>query len=225
LNFTPGTKGGIDVKALKDSLIELPQARRRRFIEEYELSTENAKTLTDDKNLADFFEQAMSELRAWLIALGELEGTEEEIWDKGKAKLAKLTANWLTNKLIALIYKDGKDIVEIINITPENFAEFVTLMHQNKINSTIGQKLLEKMYQTGKDPSVIMDEEDLTKGADEVDLKKIISQVIADNPKQIELYKKGKTTVIQYFIGQVMRQTKGRADPNVIKELLEKELS
>lgn len=220
LNFTPGAPGGFDVKAIKDSLIELPSARRKRLIEEFDLSAENAKVLTDDKGLADFFEHAISELRAWLISLGEAEGTEEEIWQKNKGQLAKLAANWLTNKLMAIVYKDGKDLVEIVNITPENFAEFITLIKQNKINSTIAQKLLEKMYETGKDPSDIMAEEDLGKGTKTADLEKIISQVIASNPKQVEQYQAGKETLIQFFIGQVMKETKGQADPQQLKDIL-----
>ncbi len=220
LNFTSGTPEAIDVKALKDSLIELPQARRKRLIEEFDLSAENAKILTDDKGLADFFEQAISELRAWLISLGETEGTEEEIWQKGKAKLAKLTANWLINKLLALTFKEGRNINACQEITPENFAEFITIVYQNKVNSTVAQKLLEKMCQTGKDPSVIIDEEDLSKGTAEGEIEKIINQVIAESPKQVEQYKAGKETLIQYFIGQVMRLTKGQADPQQIKDIL-----
>ncbi len=220
LNFSADAPDAINVKALRDSLIELPQARRKRFIDEYDLAAENAKTLTDDKYLADFFEQTMSELRAWLIALGEIEGTNEEIWQKGKSKLAKLTSNWLINKLMAIVYKDGQDLVEIVNITPENFAEFITLIYQNKINSMVGQKLLEKMFATGGDPSDIMEQEDLGKSADQNELETTINQIIAANPKQVEQYKAGKETVIQFFIGQVMRTTKGQADPQQLKDIL-----
>jgi len=220
LNFSKDAPNGIDVIAIKDGLIELPQARRQRFIEEFELSAENARTLTEDKNLAVFFEQVISELRAWLIALGEVEGTDEEIWQKGKAKLAKLTTNWLINKLMAIVYKDGKDLVEIVNITPENFAEFMTIIYQNKINSTVAQKLLERMYETGKDPSDIMTEENLDKSQTSGELDSVVDQIIATNPKQVEQYKAGKETVIQFFIGQVMKETKGRADPEKTKEML-----
>jgi len=220
LNFTPDTPGAIDVTKIKNSLIELPQAKRQRFIDEFNLSTENAKVITDDKNLADFFEQVISELRGWLVSLDETEGTSEEIWQNNKAKLTKLASNWLVNKLSALMIKDGKTINTCQEITPENFAEFITLLYQNKINSTIGQQLLEKMCQTGKDPSVIMEEEDLSKGQDEGELDSIIDQVIAQNPKQVEQYKAGKETVIQYFIGQVMKATKGQADPQSLKDIL-----
>jgi len=225
LNFTATTTAAINVKKIKESLIELPQAKRQRFIEEYELSAENAKVITDDKSLASFFEKAVSELRAWLISLDETEGTEEEVWQKNKAKLTKLTANWLVNKLLTLVYKESKDLNTCQEITPENFAEFITLVYQNKINSTIAQKILEKMCRTGKDPSVILEEEDFGQGAKTGDLQKIISQIIADNPKQVEQYKKGKTTVIQFLIGQAMKQTKGAADPGQAKDLLEKELN
>ncbi len=220
LNFNPNQANGVNVEKIKNSMPELPQAKRQRFKDEYELSAENAKILTDDKNMAEFFEKAMSELRAWLISLGEIEGTNQEAWQKGKGKLSKLTADWLTNKLLAIIYKDGKDIVETINITPENFAEFITIIYQNKINSSIAQMLLEKMYLTGKDPSDIMDEEDLSKGTDENELKKIIEQIIERNPKQVEQYKAGKETLIQFFIGQIMKVTKGKANPQESKKIL-----
>ncbi|MFA6215205.1 MAG: Asp-tRNA(Asn)/Glu-tRNA(Gln) amidotransferase subunit GatB [Patescibacteria group bacterium] len=221
LNFKPGAENAIDVKALRDSLIELPQAKRQRFITEYDLSAENAKILSDDKTLASFFEHAISELRAWLIALGETEGTEEEIWQKNKGKLSKLAANWLINKLLAITHKDAS---AELKITPENFAEFITIVYQNKVNSTIAQKLLEKMHQTGKDPSVIMDEEDLTKSQDSGSLEIIIEKIIAANPKQVGQYKKGKTTLIQFFVGQIMRETKGQADPSQIKDILTNKL-
>ncbi|MFA6410693.1 MAG: Asp-tRNA(Asn)/Glu-tRNA(Gln) amidotransferase subunit GatB [Candidatus Buchananbacteria bacterium] len=216
LNFEPGTPNAIDVVAIKESLIELPQAKRQRYIEEFDLSAENAKIVTDDKNLADFFEQTISELRAWLISLGEVEGTSEEIWQKSKAKLAKLAHNWLVNKLMALTYKDGKKL----NVTPENFAEFITIIYENKINSSIAQKLLEIMHTTGKDPSAIMDEQDLGKGVENKDIEKIADSIIAQNPSQVEQYKNGKETLIQFFIGQMMRQTKGQADPEQLKNIL-----
>lgn len=224
INFSPKAPNAIDLKELESQLIELPQAKRKRFVEEFDISAENAKILADDKNLASFFEQTISELRAWLISLGDAEGTEEEIWQKNKAKLAKLTCNWLINKLLAIIYKGGQEISEQ-KINPENFAEFVTIIYRNKVNSTIAQKLLEVMWQTGKDPSVILEEGDLGSSQTGEDLEKIIDQTIKENPKQAEQYRNGKTTILQYFVGQVMKQTKGQADPETTKQLLEKKLN
>jgi len=211
----------INIERIKQGMPELPQAKRRRFMGEFALSAENAKILSDDAGLANFFEQAISELRAWLIALGETEGTEEEIWQQGKAKLAKLTANWLTNKLLGIAAKEGGETINADNnITPENFAEFITLIHQNKINSTIAQKLLEMMYQTGKDPSVIMEEEDLSGSQSDQDLEKIVDQIIKNNPAQVDQFKGGKEILLQFFVGQVMKETKGQADPQTIKDVL-----
>ncbi|MFA5022116.1 MAG: Asp-tRNA(Asn)/Glu-tRNA(Gln) amidotransferase subunit GatB [Patescibacteria group bacterium] len=221
LNFEPGQPDALNVAAIKDSLIELPQAKRQRYTQEFGLSLENAKIVTDEKGLADFFERTITELRAWLLSLDEVEGTQDEIWEKNKAKLAKLTYNWLINKLIALSYKDGKKI----NVTPENFAEFITIVYQNKINSAIAQKLLEIMHTTGKDPSVIMVEQDLDKNVKSGDIETIVDRIIAQNPNQVEQYKKGKTTLIQFFIGQIMRETKGQADPEQLKNILTNKLN
>lgn len=210
---------GIDVVKIKAKMPELPQARRQRFVKEYDLSADNAKILTDDKGLANFFEASLSELRSWLLALGEAEGTEEEVWTANKGRLAKLTANWLLNKLVAIATKEDKTIYACQEITPENFAEFITLIHGKKINSTIGQKVLELMCQTGKDPSVIIDEEDLTSEQDD-NLDQIVDRVIKNHPNQVAQYKGGKETVIQFLIGQVMKETKGQAEPQTAKEAL-----
>ncbi|OGY45666.1 MAG: glutaminyl-tRNA synthase (glutamine-hydrolyzing) subunit B [Candidatus Buchananbacteria bacterium RIFCSPHIGHO2_01_FULL_44_11] len=212
---------GIDLEKIKQSMPELPQAKHLRFMAEFGLTAENAKVLTDDKGLASFFEETISELRAWLIALGETEGTEEEIWEKGKAKLAKLTSNWLVNKLLGIAAKEGRTIFnDDSNINPENFAEFITIVYQNKINSTLAQKLLEIMYQTGQDPSVIMTEEDLTSHQTGQAVEEIIDQVIKNSPDQVKQFQNGKETIVQYFIGQVMSATKGQANPQEIKAVL-----
>ncbi|MBN1779067.1 MAG: Asp-tRNA(Asn)/Glu-tRNA(Gln) amidotransferase subunit GatB [Candidatus Buchananbacteria bacterium] len=217
-------KSGIDVEAIKQTMIELPQAKRQRFVTEYDLPLANAKILTDDKGLAVFFEQALSELRAWLIALDDVEGTQEEIWQKNKGTLAKLTSNWLINKLMAIAIKENKEVYSGENITPEDFAEFITLVHTRKVNSTIAQQILEKMFLTGKDPHEIL-EQDLGGNQQSNDnLTEIIQQVISQNQDQVNQYKAGKETVIQFLIGQVMKLTKGQADPQEAKDLLINEL-
>ena len=216
INFNPSAPNAIDVEKIKNSLPELPQNKRQRFMDEYGLSAENAKIITDDKNLAEFFEQVISELQAWLITL-DLEGTKEEIWENNKVKLTKIAANWLINKLMPIATISDSTFV---NITAENFAEFITLIYQNKINSTIGQKLLEKMNDSGKDPSNILEEEGFSQDQNAEELGKIIEKIVLDNPAQVEQYKSGKEAVFQYFVGQVMKETKGSADPNTTKDIL-----
>ena len=221
INFDPGTENAIDLTELKGSLPELPQAKRQRLVDEFGLTEDTAQTITGDKALANFFEQAMSELRSWLLSSGQTEGTEEDVWETGKAKLAKNCANWLTNKLLGILTKEKK---ELSVVSPENFAEFISLLYQNKINSTIALVLLEKMVKTGGDPSSIIDEEGLTAGQDSIDLDKIIDEIIAANAKQVEQYKGGKLTVIQFLVGQAMKQTKGQADPESVKQKFEEKL-
>lgn len=213
----------IDVEKIKRELPELPQAKRKRFQEQFELPADQAKILTEDKNLAAYTEKVISELTSWLATTGEMEGTPEEIWDKNKGKISKLVSKWLINRLLFHLNNEGINISQC-KITPENFAEFITIVYGGKINQASASKLLEEMYKTGKDPSNIMDEQDLTQIEDASELEEIVKKVIKNNPSQVELYKKGKTTVIQYFIGQVMKETKGKANPQIVKELLEKEL-
>jgi len=219
INFSKDAPDAIDVQELKRKLPELPQAKRQRFVDEFGMSLENAKIITDDKGLANFFEQVISELHAWLIALPEVEGSAEEIWEHNKGKASKLASNWLINKLMAIAIKENKEVHSNEQITPENFAEFITLVYQNKINSTVGQKVLEKMWQTGKDPSDILQEDGIGDAPNNDDLEKIIDQIIKDNPDQVKQYLEGKEAVLQFFIGQAMKQTKGQADPATTKDL------
>ena len=107
-------------------------------------------------------------------------------------------------------------------MTAENFAELCCLLYQNKINSSAGQKILEKMYLEGGDPTDIMSELGLEQIDDSAELEEAIKKVIIKNPAQLSDYKKGKVTLIQFFIGQVMAETRGKANPEIVKDLLEK---
>ncbi len=208
---------------LKTQLPELPITKRQRFIDQFGFTAEDARLLTSDKYLADFVENVISELKAWLITLETVEGSEEEIWQNNKKKLMKLVGGWLTSELFKLMNASNTPAKDL-KITPENFAEFITLIYQNKINSTAAQKILKLMFAKGSDPSHIMEEENLGQIDDSEELEKIVDQIIKDNPDQVAKYKSGKTNVFQYFIGQVMSATKGKADPKIVQELLNKKL-
>lgn len=211
------------VKEVKNSLPELPQAKQARFIQEYDFSPMDARTLVNNNELADYTEQVVSELKAWLMDLEEMEGSEQEIWEKHKKKLASSTANWLINKLGGLL-TEKKLSFKGIAITPENFAEFITLIYQGKINSRQAQDILKEMLETGADPSHIMDDHKMSQLDNEEELLEVIRQVIENNPQQAEDYKKGKVTLLKYFVGQVMKETQGRAEPVMAEKLLKKEL-
>src|SRR6056297_100915 len=212
-----------EIKNHQAYLTELPQDKRRRFMDMYELKGPDAKLLSADKELSFYFEQIISELKNWLQALESVEGTEEEIWFKHKKKLVKLVSNWLINKFIPLLTENNLQLNQN-KISAENFAEFLTLIYQNKINSANAQLLLKQMLLTGGDPSHIMDEEDLGQINSEEGLDKVIEQVITENPDQVKEYQAGKEAVLKYFVGMVMKKTKGKADPQKAEEVLKQKI-
>jgi aspartyl-tRNA(Asn)/glutamyl-tRNA(Gln) amidotransferase subunit B len=197
---------------IKADLIELPPAKKQRFIEQYELNDYDVEILVSDKALADYAEQVLSELHAWINASGDN-------WERQKKKLAKTAANWLISELFKHLNNDNKTIDDT-KITPENFAELITLVYQNKINSSAAQKILETMYVHGGDPSNIMGDLGLKQIDDKKELEKIVQEIIKSNSKQVEEYKVGKTALLQFFIGKTMAATGGKANPNIVSEIL-----
>ncbi|QQG52572.1 MAG: Asp-tRNA(Asn)/Glu-tRNA(Gln) amidotransferase subunit GatB [Candidatus Falkowbacteria bacterium] len=201
---------------IQASLPELPDEKMRRFEREYGLTRETAEILTSDRDLANWSEQVISELDAWIDANGD----ESERQDK---KLAKIAGNWITSELMRH-FKINNETVNQLKITAENFAELVSLIYQGKINSSAGQTILEFMYNQGGDPTDIMAEMGLEQMDDEAALEKTVIKIISDNQEQVDQYKKGKTNVIQFLLGKVMAETGGKANPKIVKELLEKNL-
>ncbi|MEK7557853.1 MAG: Asp-tRNA(Asn)/Glu-tRNA(Gln) amidotransferase subunit GatB [Patescibacteria group bacterium] len=199
-------------EAIKRKLIELPLEKIKRFKEEYFFTDYEAKILTQDKNLADYVENIISELRAWIESTGDN-------WDRQNKKLAKITANWLINELFKHFKNNTLD-TNNNKITAENFAEFICLVYQNKINSSAAQTVMSEMYKNGGDPTQIMANLGLEQLDDTEALKKIIKEVISKNQKQVEQYKNGKKNILQYFVGQIMAITKGKANPKLLIELL-----
>lgn len=202
------------IDQLKNELPEMPQAKTKRFIREYGLNLNIAEVLTNDKELADWTENVISELEAWIDANGDEEARQEK-------HLAISAANLITSELLKHLNSDNKKITDL-KITAENFAELCCLLYQKKINSSAGQTILEKMYQKGGDPEDIMKELGLQQIDDSAALEEAVKKIIKENPVQTADYKKGKVTLIQFFIGKVMAETRGKANPEVVKELLEK---
>ncbi|MBU4421517.1 Asp-tRNA(Asn)/Glu-tRNA(Gln) amidotransferase subunit GatB [Patescibacteria group bacterium] len=204
----------------KEMLPELPRARKYRFMDEYGFSMADAEILTEDPYKAEYTERALSELISWLMSMPNIEGTETEIWDKYGEKMAKLYSGWFINKLGGIMAQNAIDI-RILKITPENFAEFIILVYENKISGPNALKLLEMMTEAGGDPSQLIDKHDL--GAmkeDEGEMDKIIEKVVNEHQAASSDYKAGKQTAIMFLVGQVMKESKGKANPEVAKEML-----
>lgn len=199
---------------LKATLPELPAQKKIRFTREYGLPPETAEILVADKMLAAWTEQVISELEAWIEANGDDA-------DRQERRLAKTAANWITRELYSYLKTDNKRIEEL-KMTAENFAELVCLIYQNKITAAAGQSILEKMYYEGGDPTDIMIERGLEQLDDSAEIEAVVKKILTDNPNQVAQYRQGKGAVLQFFIGQVMASTRGKANPKVVQELLTK---
>lgn len=203
------------VNGLRRSLPELPAAKEERFREEYGVTVEEAAVIADEKPFADYFESVMSELAD--------KKTSHEM-EAALPKAFKLATNYLLTELKKHLTKAGETIVDI-KITPENFAEFVGIVADGTINSSAAQTVLEEMYKGGdSDPSRIIERLDLSQVSDSSELEVVVDGVIAANEKSVIDYKAGKQNALQFLMGQVMVATKGKANPQMVVEILKKKL-
>jgi aspartyl-tRNA(Asn)/glutamyl-tRNA(Gln) amidotransferase subunit B len=206
-------------------LPELPQAKRTRFISEYGFSRADAELLTLQTVWADYTEKVMSELVEWIHSMPENKTETDDIAENKKQQLARLTGGWLTSKLMGEMAKRKIDI-RILKIKPENFAELITLIYTNRVNSTNAQKILVEMLDTNVniDPTHIMEDKGYGQVSDEVSLTKIVEQTIESYPEQVAQFKAGKEPLVKFLIGMVMKATEGSADPKVVEKLLREKI-
>ena len=205
---------------------ELPNQRRKRFKKEYGLLEQNIEIFIRNPGLGNYFEDIVSEMQNWVKSNARYE-TESDI-----LKLIKLTANYILTEFIKLIRESGHElincktskscIIKNFKITPENFAEFIYLIHQDKISSSGAQTLLKQMFKTGGDPSEIIKQKGLTQISDESSLAKTVEKVVKLNNKALLDYKAGKDQALKFLIGQVMKETKGKANPKIAEKILKK---
>jgi aspartyl-tRNA(Asn)/glutamyl-tRNA(Gln) amidotransferase subunit B len=183
------------LERIRNAMPELPADKRRRFVEDYGLREYDAQVLTATRAIGDYFEQAAE-------VAGDPRGT----------------ANWVTGELMAM--PDAFD-----KITPQGTGTLVRKINEGEISGKMAKDIFAKMYETGESPETIIEREGLRQISDTGALEKIINEIIAANPKQVEQYKSGKTTVLGYFVGQVMKASKGQANPAAVNELLKAKLS
>ena len=207
-DLPPMTFSADEIEKLGDMVPELPAVRKERFVKEYRIVDSSVDVLVSFKNLGDFFECAVSELRAWLKS-GKIKTDID--------KLIKLSANYIITEFPKYL-----PVVEEIKITPENFAELIYLTFIGEISSSGAQEVLKEMFVSGGDPSQIIESKNLKQVSDEKELELAAGKAIKNNPQAVEDYKKGKETALQFLVGQVMRETKGKANPKVAANLIHK---
>ena len=203
------TKEFID--EIRAEIPELPQQRRERLKREYELDEKSVGIFVYNKNLGEYFEKVISEF-------------DPNLSKDKLSELIKLSSNYLISDLLGLL-KNVSITSNQFLITPENFADFISLIEEEKISSKIAKMVLAEMFKTGADPSYIIEEKGLSQISDESEIEKIIKEVIAQNPKVVEDYKSGKENAFQFLIGQVMVVSKGKANPQLINKILKATLT
>ena len=189
------------IDGIKTSLPELPDIKRERFVSEYGLSANDADFLACDKPIAEWFEGS--------VILG------------GQPKNV---ANWMMGDLMRLLNEDSRSI-EDCPLKPEQLVEMLKLMDNGTISGKIAKTVFEEMYKTGKNAEVIVREKGLVQISDTGAIEQAVDDVIAKNPAEVERFKAGEEKLTGFFVGQVMKMTKGKANPQMVNELLKKKLS
>lgn len=201
---------------IKTQLPELPAQRRDRFNKEYAISLADAQVFTAHKELGDYFEQTVSELKHW--------ASDSQLADKIVIdRLIKLAANYLITELQKLLFISTAKISDL-KITPEDFAELIILIQKGDISSSGAQEIFKTMFATGEDPHQILMDKGLAQVSNRDELAKAALEVLAQNPKAVEDYKKGKAESLKFLVGQLMRVTKGSANPQIGEEVLKEAL-
>lgn len=188
------------IENVEASLPELPDAKRDRFMHDYELPSYDAQVLTSSKTLAEYFEAVLQRF--------------------GQPKVA---SNWIMSELLRELKKDDEDI-EGCKVSPEQLGELLELIDTDIISGKIAKSVFQEMYQTGKSAAAVVEEKGLKQVKDEGAIDSVIDEVLAENTKEVELYRGGKEKLFGFFVGQVMKKTKGKANPKLVNEILRKKL-
>jgi aspartyl-tRNA(Asn)/glutamyl-tRNA(Gln) amidotransferase subunit B len=183
------------------SLPEMPEVRKERFIREYGLPEYDAAQLTASKQLANYFEEVAK-------ACGE----------------PKLAANWVLSELLYLLKEANKEITET-PVSASNLAGLLAQVAKGTVSGKMAKDILAEMFATGKNAAQVISEKGLEQISDAREIVAVVREIMAANPKQVEQYRKGKTATLGWFVGQVMKATRGQANPQMVQEVLKRELT
>jgi aspartyl-tRNA(Asn)/glutamyl-tRNA(Gln) amidotransferase subunit B len=189
------------LESIRNELPELPGPRMNRFMKEYGLSTDDAVLLTSTRALADFFEECAK-----------------------KSGNSRASANWISGDLAYALKNSGKDI-EDSHISADNLAALIRTVDSGEISGKIAKTVFEEMCRTAETPAAIIQRMGLSQVSDVASLSEVIDKILASSPKQLAEFRSGKTRVVGYFVGQIMKETKGQANPQVVNDLLQKKLA
>jgi len=188
------------IKSVKDLMPELSEEKEKRFVKEYKLSDYDANVLSVDPNLSSFFEELVV-----------------------RSRNPKLSANWIMGELSAFLNKENLSILET-KVDSINLGNLLSRIEDSTISGKIAKEIFEEMWNSKKSPDEIIEEKGLKQVTDSSEIEKVINQVLGQNPSQLEQYKSGKVKLFGFFVGQVMKASKGKANPEQVNKLLEERL-
>jgi len=186
------------IKSVKDLMPELSEEKEKRFIKEYKLSAYDANVLSVDPNLSNFFEEVVV-----------------------RSRDPKLATNWIMGELSAFLNKENLSILET-KVDSINLGNLLSRIEDSTISGKIAKEIFEEMWNSKKSPDEIIQEKGLKQVTDSSEIEKVINQVLEQNQSQLEQYKSGKVKLFGFFVGQVMKASRGKANPEQVNKLLEK---
>ncbi|HEU5320839.1 MAG TPA: Asp-tRNA(Asn)/Glu-tRNA(Gln) amidotransferase subunit GatB, partial [Methylomirabilota bacterium] len=190
------------VEEQRAALPELPRARRRRFVEDYGLPAYDAEVLTQSRALADYFEAAVREFPH-----------------------AKVVSNWVMSELLRLVPGDDETALAAAPVPPAHLAGLLGLVEEGTISGKMAKDVFERMARSGEDAATIVRREGLAQVADASALEAMVDRVLAENPRAVEDFRRGKTAAAKALVGQVMKASGGKANPGMVNRLLQEKLS
>lgn len=199
------------VDDLQRALPELPAERKRRFMDEFNLSEYDARLLTTTRSTAEYFEEVVN---SGITGGGE-----------SREVIAKEAANWLNGEMARLINTEDVEDISDTKISPAALATLIDRFTKREINSNTAKQVFEEMWKSGADPSEIIEQQGLGMVSDSSSLEPVVDQVIGANQNAVNDYMKGKETAVKFLMGQVMKETKGQADPPLVLEMLSQKLA
>jgi aspartyl-tRNA(Asn)/glutamyl-tRNA(Gln) amidotransferase subunit B len=188
------------VEEIRKSLPELPDEKKERFVQQYQIPEYDAEILTSTKSLSAYYEETVSLFHE-----------------------PKTVSNWVMGDLLRELKRDEREIDQC-PVTPQHLADMLAMTKTQTISGKIAKDVFEEMYRTGERPEKIVRDRGWVQILDEGEIEKAIEKAIDANPKQVEDYRKGKDKLFGFFVGEVMKQTKGKANPKLVNELLKKKL-
>jgi aspartyl-tRNA(Asn)/glutamyl-tRNA(Gln) amidotransferase subunit B len=192
------------IEAVRASLPELPAAKIARYQHGYDLPAYDAAVLAEDRGVAEWFDAA--------VTAGMAAGEDP-----------KTIANWIINELFRLM-NEGRQEIEQVKVTPQGLVELIALVGKQTINNNTAKEVLSEMFMSGRSATAIVEERGLAQISDEEALAALVAQVLAENPDEVLAYRAGKTPLRAWFVGQVMHLTRGKGNPGVVNELVDREL-